>query len=214
MKRIDITGQTYGNLYVIDGYSSVCTCKCNCGKIINVRKGNLRSGHSQSCGCLRDKACSNNFTTHGATGSRLHNIWRDIKKRCFNEKYKQFYLYGGRGITICSEWLDYVNFANWSLTHGYADDLTIERINVNGNYEPTNCTWIPSQLQARNKRTNHFVEFDGRRLTIAEWSEQTGISQGTIWYRLSHGWTAEEALTIPVLNGATNEQNFSKLPQT
>lgn len=197
MKRVDITGQTYGDLYVIDGYGSVCTCRCSCGATVNIRKGNLRSGHTQSCGCRCSEVCGNNFTTHGSTGSRLHNIWRDIKKRCLNKNYKQFYLYGGRGITICPEWLDYANFANWSLSHGYADNLTIERINVNGNYEPNNCTWIPAPLQARNKRTNHFVEHNGKRLTLAEWSKQTGIRQGTISYRLSHGWTAEQALTTP-----------------
>lgn len=119
-------------------------CQCECGKIIETSTHSLKSGNSTSCGCSRIK--------YKKINERLYRIWAGIKTRCFNEKKKEYKNYGGRGIKICDEWLEYKNFYIWAMTNGYKDNLTIERIDVNGNYEPNNCTWITIQEQQKNKR--------------------------------------------------------------
>ena len=119
-------------------------CQCECGKIIETSTHSLKSGNSTSCGCSRIK--------YKKFNERLYRIWAGIKTRCFNEKKKEYKNYGGRGIKICDEWLEYKNFYIWAMTNGYKDNLTIERIDVNGNYEPNNCTWITIQEQQKNKR--------------------------------------------------------------
>lgn len=119
-------------------------CQCECGKIIETSTHSLKSGNSTSCGCSRIK--------YKKFNERLYRIWAGIKTRCFNEKKKEYRNYGGRGIKICDEWMEYKNFYIWAMTNGYKDNLTIERIDVNGNYEPNNCTWITIQEQQKNKR--------------------------------------------------------------
>lgn len=129
---------------------------------------------------------------HGMKNTRIYNIWDTMKQRCLNSKQKDYKNYGGRGIKACEEWLEFNNFYNWSKANGYRNDLSLERVNVNGNYEPSNCIWITMKEQARNTRRNHFYTYNGESKTIAEWSELSGIPPKTLRYRIINNWDAED----------------------
>ena len=128
-------------------------CQCDCGKQITVWVANLENGHTQSCGCFKIER-SHGRLTHGATHTRLHATWTNMLSRCRNPHNKGFKDYGGKGVRVCAEWLNFEVFQSWALTHGYQDNLTIERKDVFGNYEPSNCTWIPKSEQSRNRRSS------------------------------------------------------------
>lgn len=205
----DITGLTFGRLKVVKlaeidkmGEAKwLCECVCGNQKIVTGNK--LRSGNTLSCGCLREEVRGTYNRTHGMSASgkkknRLYNIWLNMKRRCTNKNNPEFYLYGGRGISICKEWLDFSVFADWAFSHGYQDDLSIDRIDVNGPYTPENCRWITNKSQQNNKRNNHILTVNGETHTIAEWSEISGIKYDTIERRINkYGWTEKEAVTIP-----------------
>lgn len=142
-----------------------------------------------------------NHLKHGMRNTRIYNIWRSMNQRCSNPNTINYHRYGGRGIKVCDEWKnDFLAFADWALANGYADNLTIDRKDVNGNYEPSNCRWSTTKEQQNNKRSNRIVEWNGASHTLGEWSEITGIRLATIWARLQKGWTPERALTtIPVV---------------
>lgn len=127
--------------------------------------------------------------------TRIYKIWSGIKRRCFNENNDAYYLYGARGITMCEEWKnDFMSFYNWAMKNGYKNNLTIERDDVNGNYEPDNCLWETPKNQANNRRTNVFIEIDGVKKTIAQWSEIAGVTHPTITHRYSLGIRGKDLL--------------------
>lgn len=202
MKREDLQNQRFGKLIVI-GYAytnernrAVWLCECDCGKKKEVTTGNLKSGTTRSCGCLHKEQLAKKLTTHGEYGSRLYWCWHNMKARCFNENDKRYMSYGGRGITVCEEWLVFENFRAWAMENGYADDLSIDRINVNGNYEPSNCKWSSDIEQARNKRNNRLVTYEGKTQTLKEWAEELGVNYYTLHSRIvKRGWSVERALT-------------------
>lgn len=138
---------------------------------------------------------------HGASreGGPLYKCWMGINRRCNNKNDKSYKNYGGRGIKMCDDWKgNYPAFEKWALSNGWKKGLTIERNDVNGNYEPSNCSWIPKSMQSRNTRVSKHFEYDGKKLTIPEWSRITGITDITIWRRIyKRGWSIEDALTIP-----------------
>ena len=168
-------------------------CKCHCGNVIKVISGNVGRG-TKSCGCLRRALITSKNTKHGDSGSRLYGIWKAMRKRCRNPNDKEYPNYGGRGIAVCNAWGDYKVFRTWALTNGYADHLTIDRINNDGDYTPKNCRWATLSEQSKNKRTNVNVEFDGVILSIQEWSRRTGILSATITWRIKRGWPIAAAL--------------------
>lgn len=135
---------------------------------------------------------------HGETHTRLHKIWESMHARCEYEKHPYFSDYGGRGITVCEEWKEFIPFRDWATANGYADNLTIDRKDHNGDYSPENCRWTTMKEQQNNKRSNHLVTLNGVSRTITEWSEILGIKKTTIKERLRCGWTDEQALTTPV----------------
>ena len=132
---------------------------------------------------------------HGYYGTRLYGIFQQMKQRCYDKHSTNYKNYGGRGITICDEWKNnFENFYSWAVMHGYSDDLTIDRMDVNGNYEPSNCRWATKKEQARNKRTNKIVEINGEKHLVVEWAEITGLSIGCIYGRIRRGEKGEDII--------------------
>lgn len=198
MKRVEIkSGEIFGRLTVIakttergkQGYF-LYLCKCSCGNTKMAPSYLLRSGQVKSCGCLR-KDKPNRFI-HGMSYTREFRIWAEMIKRCSCKTYKSFSYYGGRGITVCQRWKEFKNF--------FADmgkcppNFSLDRINVNGNYEPSNCRWASWKTQARNRRGNHMITYKGETLCLTEWAEKVGISRGCLKQRLKRGWALDEAL--------------------
>lgn len=174
-------GEKFGRLLAIEripceDYRTRYKCRCDCGKEIIVLGESLVSGNTQSCGCLVSESIRKRTTTHGYCGTRLYSIYNGMKDRCCNPKNTAYKNYGGRGITICEEWLNsFLIFKDWASNNGYADKLTIDRIDVNGNYEPSNCRWITFKEQQQNKQTTHYYEIGGEKKSISQWAEQFGI---------------------------------------
>lgn len=174
-------------------------CKCDCGNEIIVLGDSLRSGGTKSCGCYHNELLAKRSTTHGDSKTRLYRIWRAIKKRCYSENYAQYNDYGGRGISMCESWKDsFESFKEWSLENGYSDDLSIDRVDVNRNYEPLNCRWLTIKEQQNNKRNNHLLTYNGKTQTMRQWADELGLGYFTLAARLNrYGWTVEEALSTP-----------------
>ena len=163
---IDLTGQRFGRWLAIEKSISKCgyvmwLCRCDCGNERIVNGHDLRKGKSKSCGCLRNEVTTNRNITHGKTDCRLYRIWRGMKDRCTNPTNKGYPSYGGRGITICEEWLDnFEAFYAWAMANGYDPNApryqcTIDRIDNDGNYSPSNCRWTTMATQNKNKRAKN-----------------------------------------------------------
>lgn len=202
---IDLTGQKYGRLLVLERAENnshnkaMWLCKCDCGNVVKVIGSHLRNGNTSSCGCLHKEMLREKPSgrTHGMTDTRLFRIWGSMLTRCYNKNHKYYHRYGGRGITVCEEWLhSFQAFYDWAMSHGYADDLTLDRKDVNGNYCPENCKWSTQKEQMNNTSTNHLVTCNGETHTIAEWAAIKGINYYTLHSRLTtKGWPIEKALT-------------------
>lgn len=199
----DLTGTKFGRLTVIKhigwsytGHTSIWECLCECGNITKASTNDLKRGNVTSCGCYRIETTVSRSYKHGVGNeSRLFRIWSNMKSRCLNPHDANYPRYGGRGIKICKEWLDsFVTFQSWALANGYTDDLTIDRIDVNGNYEPSNCRWATMLQQNNNRRTNAYFTCDGATHSAAEWSRITGIKAPTILGRRARGWADEECI--------------------
>lgn len=201
--KVDITGKKYGKLKVIElayrkGGKSYWKCLCSCGNTRIIQGYDITSGHTKSCGCIRKLDGKEPHFRHGDSKTRLYRIWSNMKDRCDNPNNHYFKDYGGRGITYCNEWKDYIAFKKWALSNGYQDELTIDRSNNNGNYEPANCRWITIKEQQRNRRSNHLLTYNGETHCINEWAEILGISRETIKNRLNCGWGIERIFTEPI----------------
>ena len=203
-KRIKLIGQRFGRLTVLEeaerkGEKSRWLCKCDCGCTTIVATSNLTSGHTKSCGCSRVDALRQTATKHGFGHTRLYNVWSLMRKRCSNAKCKEYADYGGRGISVCKEWQSsFESFQEWALSSGYKDGLTIDRIDNDGNYEPSNCRWVTMKKQCNNRRSNHYCEYKGEQYTIAELSEISGVSYEKLKQRIIKlKWPIEKAVKTP-----------------
>lgn len=187
-KRIDMIGKKFSRLLVIsraDNDNEGRTrwwCKCDCGyeNLVCVSGKNLRNGSTKSCGCLQKESVIKRNYRHGFSGDkhadRICKIFYGMKKRCYNENYSEYMDYGGRGIKISDEWLNNTeSFVKWALANGYSEGLSIDRIDVNGNYEPANCRWADYITQANNKRNNRYILINGSKYTIRQISDLTKI---------------------------------------
>jgi hypothetical protein len=191
--KVDITGKIFNRLKVID-YShtdkrskSYWKCVCECGNEVIVRSDSLTSGNTKACGCLskelKSKMAKTYLTKHGETKTRLYKIWSGMRDRCSSFGTEKGKHYADKGITICKEWDEFIPFKEWSLSNGYESNLTIDRINVNGNYEPSNCRWLTIQEQERNRGNSIYVVYNGERKHLKDWSKDLNINYHTLYQR-------------------------------
>ncbi len=177
----DYTGVKFGTLTAIKpttvkGNRQYWLCKCECGNLTEIRCDHMFDGRIKSCGCKKYEYIGNAKRIHGKKHTRIYRIYQNMKNRCYNKNFPEYKRYGARGISICEEWLiDRCAFFDWAFKNGYTDELTLDRIDVNGNYEPSNCRWITILEQQNNRRTNHFVSYGNKRLTLADWSRELNI---------------------------------------
>lgn len=192
--RIDLVGKKFGRLTVKEyagndkWRAAMYSCECECGEIVTVRGEHLRSGHTTSCGCFQ----SEKTTTHGCKKYRLYSVWGTMISRCYNPSRSGYNGYGGRGITVCEDWKDVKNFIKWAYENGYHEGLSIDRIDNNGNYEPSNCRWATPKEQARNTRRSVKITLNGSTRTLPEWAEIYNIKPGTLYARFVKGDRGEK----------------------
>lgn len=188
-------GKKFGKLTIIEEYKQrdkhgkiVYKCLCDCGNYHDAVGVDLRKGNIKSCGCLRGNM-------HGKTRTRLYNTWSHMKQRCYNEKDPHYPDYGARGIVVCDEWKDdFTNFYSWAMDNNYQENLTIDRIDVNGNYEPDNCRWATKKQQNENKRNSIHLTYNGKTKTISQWCKELGLKHSIIYVRYHLGYTDKECL--------------------
>lgn len=204
-ERYKLKNKKFSRLLVLEDVGtdeigrSIWLCKCDCGTIKTLPGVSIVRGNTKSCGCLsREKAKESKNFTHNESKTNLYRKWVDIKTRCYNKNHKNYKYYGGRGIIMCDEWLDYVNFKEWALGNGYRKHLTIERIDNNSNYCPENCTWIPKIEQSNNQQHTRIITYNGKTQTMSAWARELNIKVGTLSRRLCSGWTINRALTEKV----------------
>lgn len=191
----DHTGERFGHLIALERDTSATKnvrwiCKCDCGNIKSIEARKLTGGDVTSCGCMHYK------WGHGMSDTRLYHIWCTMKARCLVPTSHKYARYGGRGITICDEWAnDFMTFYNWAINNGYREDLSIDRIDNNCGYYPSNCRWATLEEQANNTSTNRFVDVYGERMTVAEAARKYGMPPRLIYKRLWMGWPPEEAVS-------------------
>lgn len=185
----DLTGQKFGRLTVIGlddkpGRKTYWICKCDCGNVKSVRSDSLQGGRIKSCGCLKveqDKKNLHSNRTHGQCFTRMYFIWQKMKARCGNIHDTRYHRYGGRGISVCDEWKNsFENFYKWSIENGYSDDLSIDRIDNDGNYCPENCRWITNKEQCNNRSTNIKITIGNSTRTLTEWCDIFNLDYGNI----------------------------------
>ena len=201
VKLINLVGKKFGHLVVLEKGRTqkghvYWHCKCLlCGSIKEICGSALTTGKSSSCGCTHTK--------HGQAHSHLHYVWASIKQRCYNKNNHAYHLYGGRGIKVCEEWQDFVSFSKWALSSGYFENgerkCSIERVDVNGNYCPKNCKWIPMKEQWKNTRNKKVIKFKGKEWFTTELCKEYDIPYARFMSRLKRGWSTEEALLTPKL---------------
>jgi len=205
-KKIDINvGDKFGMLTIMkeaerqrtsSGASArAFMCKCNCGKEKIIRLANLRHHKTLSCGCYNDSQRKNGLARkHGLINTKSYYIWQGMKDRCFNEKNKRYVNYGGRGITVCERWMEFKRFQE-DIGKNLVGDMSIDRVNPNGNYCPENCRVIPMREQSKTRRSTVFYEHNGKSMILGDWEKELGFSKGFIRNRIKSGMTFEEAIT-------------------
>lgn len=207
---LDLTGKRFGRLTALYRDSSkqgkvYWICNCDCGNQTSVYASKLNIGETKSCGCIRKEMLSARRKKHGFTKTTLHNAWINMKTRCNNPTHNEYERYGGRGITYCKDWEKFENFMKWSLDNGFQEIkdkngrnlLSLDRINNDGNYEPSNCKWSTRIEQARNKCSNVNYEYNGKIYCLTSLAEISAVSLDSIRRRIRSGWSVEDAVNTP-----------------
>lgn len=196
----DYTGIKSGKLTVIGFDHKTPTnhiyvkCHCECGNDVVVRASSILRQTTKSCGCYAKEKSKIKATKHGMFGTRLYNIWAGMKRRCYDPNVETYRFYGAKGINFCDEWKSFDAFYEWSKKTGYNDSLTLDRIDSKGNYCPENCRWVSGLDQARNRKNNKKVTYNGLTLCLSEWAEKFNINYETLLSRLHRGYSFEEAI--------------------
>lgn len=199
--RIRQPGERHGGLVILERIvppekkHSKLLCQCDCGEKILIDQTNFRK--QNSC----KKCAIKKHTKHGMNNTPIYEAWSHMKQRCLNSSDKNFHHYGGRGISICEEWHEFLPFYEWSITNGYKEGLSLDRIDNNGNYEPGNCRWTDRITQQNNRRNSIYLTVDGITLPCAEWARRTGIPKNTLRGRILLGWNPKDIISIPAVKG-------------
>lgn len=209
-KLKNLENEKFGRLTVVELSKSkngkaYWLCKCDCGNTRVINGYKLRSGETKSCGCLRKETTSKMRKTHGITKKSLHNAWINMKTRCNNPKYNEYERYGGRGISYCKEWESFDNFMYWAIQNGYQElkdkngrtQLTLDRIDNNGNYCPENCRWVTALEQSRNKSNNKRYEYKGKMYCLSQLAEISFVNVDTLRRRIKNGFSIDKAVETP-----------------
>ena len=208
----DLSGKKFGKLTVVrldhiekrnngkrNYYFYHWLCQCECGNECIIIGNYLKMRATVSCGCYRKELSRKKLLKHGLCKTRLYRIWTHMKERCYKKYCKDYKNYGQRNIIMCDEWKnDFVKFYEWALNNNYKENLTIDRIDVNGNYEPDNCRWSTIEEQANNMRSNHLLTFNNKTQTMSQWAKEYNMSKYLLQHRIALNWSVERALTTPV----------------
>ena len=205
---IDLTGERFGRLVVIERAENRrgktrWLCKCDCGKIKVIEGDTLKRGTTKSCGCLLSESTRNRMKKYDRPTHRLCVIICAVISRCYDNNNPAYQYYGGRGIQVCEEWMNNKSaFYEWAYENGYDENAptgkcTLDRIDVNGNYEPSNCRFVSMREQTRNTRRNIVLTYNGETKVLEDWAMAAGIHPATLSARLKRGWSVEDAITTP-----------------
>lgn len=168
-------------------------CVCDCGNLKEVNGHDLKCGKIKSCGCLYKTS----HTIHGKSHTAIYRAWQSMKSRCYNINNPCYKRYGGRGISMCDKWKnDFKAFYDWAISNVYKKGLQIDRIDVNGNYEPDNCRWVTPKKNSNNKRNNLYITIDDIQKTLYEWCDFYNLNYQTVWRRIHRGWSIKKALEL------------------
>ena len=208
-KVIDMTGYEAGRIKVVERAGKnksgniLWRYECSCGGGGIATADAIR--RMKSCGCIRKengKEFFHNFNiTHGESRTRIYTIWGNMINRTSNKKNKDYKNYGGRGITVCEEWKDYLTFKKWALENGYSDTLTLDRIDNDKGYYPGNCRWADEETQNNNKQQSRKLEYRGKIKSVEQWAKEYNINRSTLVNRLNKGMSIKEALETPIKGG-------------
>lgn len=203
-KAVDLTGEKFNSLTAIKraeantpAGKAIWSCLCDCGTMVSVTSGHLRSGHTKSCGCRhieRNKGPKYLIHSHARRGAHTpeYRAWRSMINRCTNPNVPNYHSYGGRGITVCESWFDFASFISDMGTR--PTGMSLERVNNEMGYSPENCIWATREQQANNRRTNKYITHNGMTQTISQWAREKGIAKDVIGWRLKKGMPVEEIL--------------------
>ena len=202
MRSIDLTGQKFGRLTVVrfdhkENGRKYYLCQCDCGNFKIVSNHSLKSGNTKSCGCLHKEILTQrnkDNRIHHPENERLLRIWRAMLHRCYKETDEHYDYYGGRGIKVCDDWHDFETFQKWALANGYADNLTIDRLDGNKDYCPENCSWATMTVQNNHKSDTKWLTYKGKTQSLSDWCRELGLDYVRTKARLnSLGWSVEDA---------------------
>lgn len=206
-KALNLIGQKYGRLLVLERTESkregnkvlsMWICQCDCGNKAVVAGYRLKGGQTHSCGCLQRERASETSRKHGQWNSSLYKVWNAMIQRCENQNDQHFEDYGARGITVFSEWKNFELFYEWAVSNGYEKGLSLDRKDNDKGYSPDNCHWTTRKVQMNNTRKNHYITYNGKKQTMAQWADELGIKYNTLNSRINTlGWDIERAFNTP-----------------